>query len=108
MKTSAKNYLMAVLLTLTIMVPACAKNSEDSISNELAPAQNVKITYGKAENLELKKMCIDAGYEWMLMQPTAGGKIMKGSEDCWGCMVEGVEHVCSMEKFNELSQNMKK
>ena len=108
MKTSAKYCLMAGLLVLTIMLAGCAKNSEDSVNNALTDAQNAKITYGKSENLELKKMCIDAGYEWMLMQPTAGGKIMKGSEDCWGCMVEGVEHVCSMEKFNELSQNMKK
>ena len=104
MKTSAKNYLMVVLLALTIMVPACAKNSSDDMDN----AMNAKMNYGKPEDLELKKMCIDAGYEWMLMQPTEGGKIMKESEDCWGCMVEGVEHVCSTEKFNEISQDRKK
>ena len=46
-------------------------------------------------------MCQDAGYEWMYMKQTQDGKIIQDSESCWGCMVEGIEHVCDKEKFME-------
>lgn len=95
MKSFAKNYIIALLLALALIMTACAKNSADNLSS----TQNTRITYGKIENLDLKKMCRDAGYEWMLMQPTEGGKIVKNSEDCWGCMVEGMYHFCSVEKY---------
>lgn len=57
---------------------------------------------GKNENSEFEKMCTRAGYEWMLMKPTQDGKIIKEEDSCWGCMVEGIEHVCSMAKFNQM------
>jgi hypothetical protein len=38
----------------------------------------------------------------MLMKPTMDGKIIKEEASCWGCMVEGIEHVCDMGKFNEM------
>lgn len=46
-------------------------------------------------------MCQDAGYEWMLMKPTQDGKFIKDAEGCWGCMVEGIEHICDKEKFSQ-------
>jgi len=61
---------------------------------------------GKNENSEFEDMCTEAGYEWMLMKPTQDRKIIKEAESCWGCMVEGIEHVCSMEKFEEMTGNM--
>ena len=54
------------------------------------------------DDLKFKKMCTDAGYEWMLMKPTKDGKIIQDAQSCMGCMVEGIEHVCDKEKFTEL------
>ena len=56
-----------------------------------------------AQDAEFEKECREAGYEWMLMQPTKDGKFIKGAEECLGCMVEGIEHVCDMEMFKELT-----
>ncbi|MBI2541829.1 hypothetical protein HYV80_03920 [Candidatus Woesearchaeota archaeon] len=53
------------------------------------------------DDLEFKQICQSAGYEWMLMKPTQDGKFIKDAESCWGCMVEGIEHVCDMEKFQQ-------
>lgn len=53
-------------------------------------------------DLEFKKMCQDAGYEWMWMKPTQDGKFIKGADECFGCMVEGIEHICDKEKFSQL------
>lgn len=53
------------------------------------------------EDLEFKQMCIDAGYEWMLMKPIQDGKLIKDVEECWGCMVKGIEHVCNKDNFME-------
>ena len=55
----------------------------------------------KNEGLEFKQMCQNAGYEWMLMKPTKNGKFTKDAEACWGCMVDGIEHVCSKEELME-------
>ena len=54
------------------------------------------------EDLQFKKMCTDAGYEWMKMNPTQNGKFIKDSQECFGCMVEGINHICDKEKFMEL------
>ena len=51
---------------------------------------------------EFKKMCQNSGYEWMFMKPTQDGKFIKDADECFGCMVEGIEHICNMEKFNEM------
>ena len=51
------------------------------------------------ESSEFEKMCTNAGYEWMLMKPTQDGKFIKDAEECWGCMIEGIEHVCQKEEF---------
>ena len=55
-------------------------------------------------DLEFKKMCQDSGYEWMHMTPTQDGKLIKDAEPCWGCMLEGIEHVCDKEKFIEYTK----
>ena len=52
-------------------------------------------------------MCTDVGYEWMHMKPTKDGKFIKDAQECWGCMVEGIEHICDKEKFIEY-MNIKK
>ena len=51
---------------------------------------------------EFKKMCQNSAYEWMFMKPTQDGKFIKDADECFGCMVEGIEHICNMEKFNEM------
>ena len=53
------------------------------------------------EDLEFKKMCQDAGYEWMKMKPTQDGKFIKDAQECFGCMVQGIEHICDKTKFME-------
>ena len=53
------------------------------------------------EDLKFKKTCTDAGYEWMHMKPTKDGKFIKDAQECWGCMVQGIEHICDKEKFIE-------
>ncbi|MBI3026999.1 hypothetical protein HYY70_02705 [Candidatus Woesearchaeota archaeon] len=53
------------------------------------------------QDIEFKQMCQSAGYEWMLMKPTQNGKFIKDARECWGCMVEGIEHVCDKEKFQQ-------
>ena len=55
------------------------------------------------EDSEFKKMCKNAGYEWMLMKPTKDGKIMLNEKSCMGCMVDGIEHICDKEKFKEIT-----
>lgn len=95
-----KGYLVW-LLVFAMIISGCTQNQAQNQESEIGEMKNIA-RYGKIENLELKKMCIDAGYGWMLMRPTDGGKIMKDSEDCWGCMVEGIEHVCSTEKFMDM------
>ena len=62
-----------------------------------------KIQQNTNGDLEFKKMCQDAGYDWMLMKPTKDGKIIQDAKACMGCMVEGVEHVCDKEKFMEIT-----
>ncbi|MBI2654365.1 hypothetical protein HYX02_06175 [Candidatus Woesearchaeota archaeon] len=51
------------------------------------------------EDIEFKKKCQEAGYEWMLMNPTQDGKFIKAAKECWGCMVGNIEHICDKEKF---------
>lgn len=73
-----------VFIFVLFFIPSCAKNEQNKNINE---------------NLEFKKMCQTAGYEWMLMKPTKDGKFIKDAEECFGCMVEGIEHICDKEKF---------
>ena len=54
------------------------------------------------EDLEFKKMCQNAGWEWMLMKPTKDGKIIMDAKSCMGCMVEGIEHICDKGKFLDI------
>ena len=61
------------------------------------------IKEGINKDLEFQKMCTDSGYEWRYMKPTQDGRIIQSSQSCWGCMVEGIEHVCDMEKFMDLT-----
>ena len=59
-------------------------------------------TKNPKEDLEFKKMCIDSGYEWMHMKPTQNGKFIKDADECFGCMVGGIEHICDKGKFEEM------
>ena len=70
-------------MIILFLISSCARNPQST--NE--------------DNLEFKKMCQSAGYEWMHMKPTQDGKFIKDAEECWGCMVEGIEHICDKEKF---------
>ena len=66
-------------------------------------ASCAKIQQNTNEDLEFKKMCQDAGYDWMLMNPTKDGKIIQDAKACMGCMVEGIEHICDKRKFMEIT-----
>lgn len=74
-----------IFIVALFLVSSCTKNQQNAEGD-----------------LEFKKMCQYYGYEWMLMKPTQDGKFIKSAEECWGCMVEGIEHICDMEKFNEM------
>ena len=76
-------FIASIFIVVLLFISGCAKQQPN-------------------QNLEFKQMCQQAGYEWMYMKPSMDGKIMKDAQECWGCMVEHIEHVCDMEKFNEL------
>ena len=88
--------LLLLFVVSSIVVFSCAQNQQQ-ISTE---NMNMEDESGDAE---FKKMCQNANYEWMLMKPTKDGKITKEAESCWGCMAEGIEHVCDMNQFNEMT-----
>ena len=67
----------------------------------VASCANLQNKQKTNEDMESKQMCQSAGYEWMYMKPTQDGKFIKDAESCWGCMVEGIEHVCDKEKLKE-------
>ena len=58
--------------------------------------------YSESQDAQFKQMCQSKGWQWMLMKPTMNGKMDSNAKDCWGCMVEGVEHICDNQKFMEL------
>ena len=76
----ASNLFFVAFIVILFFISSCTKNPK--------------------EDLEFKKMCTDAGYEWMHMKPTQNGKIIKDAPECRGCMVE-LEHICSKEKFKQ-------
>src|SRR3989344_2804306 len=80
--------ILLCALVFGMALSGCSQNTPGNAGQEMEGMES-SAKYGKIENAELRKMCIDAGYEWMLMKPTDGGRMMKDSEDCWGCMVEG-------------------
>jgi len=90
-------YLLSILLVFSLVAFGCAQKTPESI-------ENIKMEKNVNEDLEFKQMCQSAGYEWMLMKPTQDGKFIKDAEECMGCMLEGIEHVCDKEKFNEMME----
>jgi len=88
-------YLLFILLLFSLVAFGCAQKIPESM-------ENMKMEKNVNQDSEFKAACQSAGYEWMLMKPTKDGKIIKEAESCWGCMVEGVEHVCDKEKFNQV------
>ena len=88
------------MLVFIILTASCSKTAT-KMPDSIMP--NSQMT----EDLEFKKLCENAGYEYMLMKPTQDGKMIMGAKSCIGCMVEGVEHVCDKEKFMEM-MGMKK
>lgn len=79
-----------MFVVILFLIASCSKNQQSQ--------QNTN------KDLEFKKMCQNAGYEWMLMKPTQDGKFIKDAKECMGCMVEGIEHICDKEKFKEFVQ----
>ncbi len=84
----AENFLY--LAVLGIVVIGCTQRVD-----------SMEMEKSAQENSDFEKMCTDAGYEWMFMKPTQNGKFIKDAEECWGCMVEGIEHICDKEKLME-------
>ena len=78
MKTSSLFFILFIVVLF--FIASCTKNQQKG-------------------DLEFKKMCQDAGYEWMYMKQTQDGKFIKDAQECFGCMVEGIEHICDKEKF---------
>jgi hypothetical protein len=87
-KMRLNNLIFVMFIVILFFVSSCVKNQQNQ---------------SQSEDLEFKKMCTDAGYEWMYMKPTQDGKFIKDAKECWGCMVEGIEHVCDKEKFSEFA-----
>jgi len=85
------NLFFIVFIFILFFISSCTKNQQ--------------IQQSSSEDLEFKKLCIDSSNEWMYMKPTQDGKFIKYAESCWGCMVEGIEHVCDMKKFEGLMKN---
>ena len=90
-KMKLNNIFYIIFTGILFFIASCTKNE-----------QNQQSTDG---GLEFKKMCQDAGYEWMLMKPTKDSKIIQDAKSCMGCMVEGIEHICNKEKFIEYVKN---
>jgi len=91
-----KDYALLVLVSLLIL--GCAQTSQNIGKDKM---ENMKMD-GSEQDMEFKQMCESKGWEWMPMKPTMDGKIMKDAQECWGCMVEGIEHVCDKEKFMDI------
>ena len=89
-------YLLYILVVFSLVAFGCAQKT----STELM--KNMEIEKSSIKDVEFKKMCQNAGYEWMFMKPTQNGKFIKDAEECMGCMVKGIEHVCDKEKFMKL------
>ena len=94
------HFLLLSIVSLFI-VASCTANQNQHIMG------NMNMEEGESGDAEFQKICQNANYEWMLMKPTMDGKIMKEAESCWGCMVEGIEHICDMGQFNEMMGPMK-
>lgn len=88
-------YLLYILVAFSLVVFGCAQKT----STELM--ENMKMEKDVNEDLEFKQMCQSTGYKWMFMKPTQDGKSIKDAQECWGCMFEGIEHICDKEKFNQ-------
>lgn len=81
---------------MAIAAAGCAKDSTDGMKVDDMDGM-------QSGDMQFKKMCQDAGYEWMLMKPTKDGKIIQNAQTCMGCMVEEIEHICDMDKFMEIT-----
>ena len=86
-KMKLNNIFYIIFTGILFFIASCTKNEQNQQDTE--------------SDLQFKKMCLDAGYEWMMMKPTKDGKIIQDAQSCMGCMVEGIEHVCDKEKFME-------
>ena len=92
------NYLIFFLVMSFVFILGCTKNSQTDSMKNMKVEKNGNVVQ---EDAEFKKICVGAGYEWMLMKPTKDGKIIQDAKSCMGCMVEEIEHICDMEKFIE-------
>ena len=81
-------YFFILSVAALFLIASCTNNLQNKQNNE---------------DLDFKKMCKNAGYEWMLMKPTQDGKMVMEAKSCMGCMVEGIEHICDKEKFLEIT-----
>ena len=88
MKTNSVFFILFIVVLF--FMASCTKNQQNRQSAD--------------GDLEFKKMCTDAGYGWMHMNPTKNGKFIKDAQECWGCMVE-LEHICDKEKFMQFLGN---
>lgn len=86
-----KIYNLLVLSIISLFIVAsCTSNPQPMEKEENSDAK-------------FKQMCQDSNYEWMFMKPTKDGKIVKEAEPCWGCMIGGIEHICDMNQFSEMT-----
>ena len=64
-------YLLYILVVFSLVAFGCAQKT----STELM--KNMEIEKSSIKDVEFKKMCQNAGYEWMFMKPTQNGKFIK-------------------------------
>ena len=91
-----KHYALLVLVGLLVL--GCTQKSQSMDKDEM---KNMKMDTSE-QDMEFKQMCESKGWEWMSMKPSMDGKIMKDAQECWGCMVNGIEHICDKEKFMDM------
>ena len=68
-----KFYFYLIVL-FSIIIYGCAQKQSTNLMG------NMEIKEGINKDLEFKKMCLNAGYEWMYMKPTQDGKIIQSSQ----------------------------
>jgi len=97
-KMKLSNIFFIVFIVVLLFILGCSKKVQISDMGKMTNEDKTSVN----EDLEFKKMCQNAGYDWMFMKPTKDGKIIETAKSCMGCMVEGIEHLCNKEKFMEL------
>lgn len=89
-------WIYVLLILSGFIIFGCAKNTQSKMEEKGMAKDALN------GNVELKKMCEEKGWQWMMMKPTKDGKIIPDAKECMGCMVDGIEHVCDKQEFMDM------